>query len=57
MVYGLKDRRLKNLLVFSLEIEDLTLFFVACLKTEGKWRKSLSFAPKPPIRKDKICRG
>jgi hypothetical protein len=57
VVYGLKDRLLKNLLVFSSKIEDLTLFFVACPKTEGKWGKSLSFAPKPPLRKDKAYRG
>lgn len=57
IVYGLKDRQLKNLLVFSSKIADLTLFFVAYLKTEGKWGKSLSFAPKPPLRKDKAYRG
>ena len=56
MVYDLKDRRLKNLLVFSPKIEDLTLFFVINLKTEGEWGKSLSFAPKPPFRKDKAYR-
>ena len=54
---GLKDRLLKKLLVFSSKIEDLTLFFVASLKTEGKWGKSLSFASKPPLRKDKVYRG
>lgn len=57
MVYVLKDRLLKKLLVFSSKIADLTLFFVACLKTEGKWGKSLSFAPKPPLRKDTAYRG
>ena len=57
VVYGLKDRLLKKLLVFSSKIEDLTLFFVASLKTEGKWGKSLSFASKPPLRKDKVYRG
>lgn len=57
IVYVLKDRLLENLLVFSSKIEDLTLFFVASLKTEGKWGKSLSFAPKPPLRKDKVYRG
>lgn len=57
MLYDLKDRSLKNLLVFSSKIEDLTLFFVASLKTEGKWGKSLSFASKPPLRKDKVYRG
>lgn len=57
VVYSLKDRPLKNLLVFSSKIEDLTLFFVANLKTEGKWGKLPSFAPKPPVRKDKAYRG
>lgn len=57
VVYDLKDRLLKNLLVFSSKIEDLTLFFVAYLKTEEKWGKSLSFAPRPPHHKDKAYRG
>ena len=56
IAYGLKDRLLKKLLVFSSKIADLTLFFVTNLKTEGKWGKSLSFAPKPPVRKDKAYR-
>jgi len=39
----LKNRLLKILLVFSSKIEDLTLSFVAYLKTEGKWgNRSLS---------------
>ena len=33
------------------------LAFVANLKTEGKWGKLPSFAPKPPVRKDKAYRG
>jgi hypothetical protein len=57
VVYSLKDRLLKKLLVFSPKIADLTLFFVAHLKTEGKWGKSFSFAPKPPLHKDKAYRG
>jgi hypothetical protein len=40
MVYGLKDRRLKNLLVFLQKIEDLTFLTFVCLQTEGKRGKS-----------------
>ena len=43
VAYNLKNRLLKILLVFSSKIEDLTLSFVAYLKTEGKWgNRSLS---------------
>ena len=56
VVYSLKDRLLKNLLVFSSKIEDLTLLTLVCLQTEGKRGKWLSFAPKPPVRKDKAYR-
>lgn len=54
--YGLKDRRLKNLLVFSPKIEDLTFLTLICLQTKGKRGKWLSFVPKPPVRKDKAYR-
>ena len=40
IVYGLKDRNLKNLLVFSQKIEDLTIFFISSLRTEGKEAKT-----------------
>ena len=53
VVYDLKDRPLENLLVFSSKIEDLTFLTLVCLQTKGKRGKWLSFAPKPPVRKDK----
>ena len=36
IIYGLKDRLLKNLLVFSPKIEDLTFLTLVCLQTKGK---------------------
>ena len=36
MIYSLKDRLLKNLLVFSSKIEDLTFLTLVCLQTKGK---------------------
>ena len=36
----MKDRRLKNLLVFSPKIEDLTFLTLICLQTEGKREKN-----------------
>jgi hypothetical protein len=57
MVYGLKDRSLENLLVFLPKIEVLMFLIIVYLKTEGKREKSLSFAPKLPVRKDKAYRG
>ena len=36
VVYGLKDRLLKILLVFSSKIEDLTFLTLVCLQTKGK---------------------
>lgn len=56
IVYGLKDRLLKNLLVFLPKIEDLTFLTLVCLQTKGKREKWLSFAPKPPVREDKAYR-
>ena len=45
IVYILKDRLLKNLLVFSSKIEYLTFLTLVCLQTEGKREKSPSFVP------------
>ena len=39
IVYGLKDRSLKNLLVFLPKIEDLTLLTLVCFQTKGKSEK------------------
>ena len=52
IVYGLKDRNLKNLLVFSQKIEDLTIFFIGSLRTEGKEEKTALSGPDrlPPQR-------
>lgn len=36
ILYDLKDRRRKNLLVFLPKIEDLTLLTLTCLQTKGK---------------------
>ena len=36
VVYDLKDRLLKKLLVFSSKIEDLTFLTLVCLQTKGK---------------------
>ena len=57
VVYDLKGRLLKKLLVFSSKIEDLTFLTLVCLQTEGKRKKSPSFSPKHPLRKDKVYRG
>ena len=48
MVYGLKDRNFKNLLVFSQKIVDLTIFFIASLRTEGKEAKTALSGPDRP---------
>lgn len=45
MIYALKGRLLKNLLVFSQKIEDLTIFFIASLRTEGKKAKTAFSGP------------
>lgn len=55
IVYGLKDRSLKNLLVFLPKIEDLTLLTLVCFQTKGKREKWLYFALKSPFRKDRAC--
>ena len=44
MIYVLKGRLLKNLLVFLRKIEDLTFFFIDSLQAEGGKAKSL-FGP------------
>lgn len=45
MVYVLKGRLLKNLLVFLRKIEDLTFFFIDSLRTEGKKAKTAFLGP------------
>ena len=45
MVYSLKGRLLKNLLVFSQKIDDLTIFFIDFLRTEGKEAKTSLLGP------------
>lgn len=58
MVYDLKGRLLKNLLVFLRKIEDLTFFFIDSLRTEGGGKAKIAFlAPTDPVCKDKACRG
>lgn len=47
MVYDLKDRHLKNLLVFSPKIEDLTFLTLVCLKRREK-EGNRSFSPCNP---------
>lgn len=43
MIYVLKGKLLKNLLVFLRKIEDLTSFFIDSLRTEGKEAKNSPF--------------
>ena len=57
MVYVLKGRLLKNLLVFLRKIEDLTFFFIDSLLTEGKKAKTTLWGPDRPVCKDRACRG
>ena len=45
MIYDLKGRLLKNLLVFSQKIDDLTIFFIVALRTEGKEAKTAFSGP------------
>lgn len=54
MIYILKGRLLKILLVFLRKIEDLTFFFIDSLRTEGKEAKT---APTDLVCKDRACRG
>lgn len=49
MIYDLKDRNLKNLLVFSQKIDDLTFFFIDSLRTEGKEAKTAFWGPDRPF--------
>ena len=53
MIYTLKGRLLKNLLVFLRKIEDLTFFFIDSLRTEGKRQKQPFGAPTDPVCKDR----
>ena len=46
MVYVLKGRLLKNLLVFSQKIEDLTIFFIDSLRTGGERGKNSPLVPR-----------
>ncbi len=48
MIYVLKGRLLKNLLVFSQKIDELTIFFIASLRTEGKEAKTALSGPDDP---------
>jgi len=48
VVYILKGRLLKNLLVFLRKIEDLTFFFIDSLRTEGKEAKTAFLDPDRP---------
>ena len=48
MIYVLKGRLLKNLLVFLRKIEDLTFFFIDSLRTEGKEAKTAFLDPDRP---------
>lgn len=45
IIYILKGRLLKNLLVFLRKIEDLTFFFIDFLRTEGKKAKTAFLGP------------
>ena len=57
MVYALKGRLLKNLLVFLRKIEDLT-FFSSPLSERRGYRQKLPFgAPTDLVCKDRACRG
>ena len=57
MVCELKGVRLKNLLVFSQKIEDLTIFFQSLSEQRGKRQKQPFRAPTDPVCKDRACRG
>ena len=46
MVYGLKDRNIKNLLVFSQKIVDLTIFFHRLPPNRGGKGKNSPFGPR-----------
>lgn len=46
MIYVLKGRLLRNLLVFSQKIEDLTISFHRCPPNRGKRGKNLPFGPR-----------
>ena len=46
MIYDLKGRLLKNLLVFSRKIEYLTFFFHCCPPNRGKRGKNSPFGPR-----------
>lgn len=57
MVYALKGRLLKNLLVFLRKIEDLTFFLSTPSEQREKRQKQPFGAPTDPVCKDRACRG
>ena len=57
MVYILKGRLLKNLLVLLRKIEDLTFFLSTPSEQRGKRQKRPFQAPTDPVCKDRACRG
>ena len=46
MVYSLKGRLLKNLLVFFAKNRRFNVFFIDSLRTEGKKQKNFLFEPR-----------
>ncbi len=48
MIYVLKGRLLKNLLVFLRKIEDLTFVFIDSIQTEGEKGKKAFLDPDRP---------
>ena len=57
MVYSLKGRLLKNLLVFLRKIEDLTFFLSTLSEQRVKRQKTPFLAPTDLVYKDRACRG
>lgn len=57
MVYVLKDRNLKNLLVFLQRIEGLTIFLSTLSEQREKRQKQPLGVPTDPVCKDRARRG
>ena len=57
MIYSLKGRLLKNLLVFLRKIEDLTFFLSTLSEQRGKRQKQPFRAPTDLVCKDRARRG
>ena len=57
MVYALKGRLLKNLLVFLRKIEDLTFFLSTLSEQREKRQKQPLGVPTDPVCKDRARRG